>query len=64
MNNFKNVLYLIKKDDKAYLAFIPKLFKLATRHFKLNKFLREKKMMERISKGNYTSRETCWDIAI
>jgi len=42
MNNLKNVLYLKKKADKAYLAFIPKLFKLTTRHFKLNKFLREK----------------------
>jgi hypothetical protein len=42
MNNFKNVLYSKKKDDKAYLAFIPKLFKLATGHFKLKRFLREK----------------------
>jgi hypothetical protein len=39
MNNLKNVLYLIKKDAKAYLTFIPKFFELATRHFKLNKFL-------------------------
>jgi hypothetical protein len=43
MNNFKIVLYLKKKGIKhIYLAFIPKLFKLATGHFKLKRFLREK----------------------
>jgi hypothetical protein len=42
MNNLNNVLYLIKKDAKAYLEFIPELFKLATMHVKFNKFLRTK----------------------
>jgi GR25 family glycosyltransferase involved in LPS biosynthesis len=43
---------------KAYFAFIPKLFKLATKTFQVEQVSQGKHLIARISNGNYTSRET------
>jgi hypothetical protein len=40
------------------LAFIPKLFKLATKTFQVEQVSKGKHLIARISNGNYTSRET------
>jgi lipopolysaccharide export system protein LptA len=59
MNNFKNVLYLKKKGDKAYIPGLhSKVVQAGYRAFQVEKVSQGKNLMARISKGNYTSRET------
>ena len=59
MNNFKIVLYLKKKGDKAYIPGIhSKVVQAGYKAFQVEQVSQGKKLMERISKGNYTNRET------